>query len=54
MQENAIVKASISKQIAEQLRAAIVDGRFKIGERLPTEDELAQLTECRVQAFVRR
>jgi GntR family transcriptional repressor for pyruvate dehydrogenase complex len=42
VQENAIVKASISKQIAEQLRAAIVDGRFKIGQRLPTEDELAQ------------
>ena len=42
MQETAIVKTSISKQIAEQLRAAIVDGRFKIGERLPTEDELAQ------------
>ena len=42
MQENAIVKASISKQIAEQLRAAIVDGQFKIGQRLPTEDELAQ------------
>jgi len=42
VQENAIVKTSISKQIAEQLRAAIVDGRFKIGERLPTEDELAQ------------
>ncbi len=42
MQENAIVKASISKQIAEQLRSAIVSGQFKIGERLPTEDELAQ------------
>ena len=42
MQETAIVKASISRQIAEQLRAAIVSGQFKIGERLPTEDELAQ------------
>lgn len=42
MQENAIVKTSISKQIAEQLRAAIVAGQFKIGQRLPTEDELAQ------------
>lgn len=42
MQESAIVKTSISKQIAEQLREAIVSGQFKIGERLPTEDELAQ------------
>lgn len=42
MQENVIVKTSISKQIAEQLRSAIVSGQFKIGERLPTEDELAQ------------
>ena len=42
VQENVIVKASISKQIAEQLRNAIVNGQFKIGERLPTEDELAQ------------
>ena len=42
MQENVIVKTSISRQIAEQLRSAIVNGQFKIGERLPTEDELAQ------------
>ncbi|MCU7893414.1 MAG: GntR family transcriptional regulator [Candidatus Thiodiazotropha sp. (ex Ustalcina ferruginea)] len=41
MQEQAIIKSSISKQIAEQLRNAIVSGRFKSGERLPTEDELA-------------
>jgi GntR family transcriptional repressor for pyruvate dehydrogenase complex len=42
VQESTIVKSSISKQIAEQLREAIVSGHFKIGERLPTEDELAQ------------
>ena len=42
MQESIIVKSSIPKQIAEQLREAIVSGHFKIGERLPTEDELAQ------------
>ncbi len=42
MQESVIVKTSISRQIAEQLRTAIVNGQFEIGERLPTEDELAQ------------
>ena len=42
MQDQPIVKASISKQIAQQLRDAIVAGRFKCGERLPTEDELAK------------
>ena len=42
MPEVSIVKSSLSKQIAEQLREAIVSGQFKIGDRLPTEDELAQ------------
>jgi DNA-binding FadR family transcriptional regulator len=42
VQENVSVKASISRQIAEQLRSAIVAGQFKIGQRLPTEDELAK------------
>ena len=39
MLDSPIVKSSISKQIAEQLKQAIVNGRFKIGERLPTESE---------------
>ena len=42
MSEPVVVKSSISRQIAEQLREAILEGKFKIGERLPTEDELAQ------------
>ncbi len=42
MSEKALPRISISREIAEQLRDAIVTGRFKIGERLPTEDELAQ------------
>ncbi|MCU7846201.1 MAG: FadR family transcriptional regulator [Candidatus Thiodiazotropha sp. (ex Monitilora ramsayi)] len=42
MQHEPIVKSSISKQIAEQLRHAIINGQFKTGERLPTEDELAK------------
>ncbi len=42
MSEKALPRVSISREIAEQLRDAIVTGRFEIGERLPTEDELAQ------------
>lgn len=42
MQKINIGKSSISKQIAEQLREAIVSGKFKIGDRLPTEDDLAR------------
>jgi GntR family transcriptional repressor for pyruvate dehydrogenase complex len=42
MIKSSIVKSSLPKQIAQQLREAIVSGKFKIGDRLPTEDELAQ------------
>jgi GntR family transcriptional regulator, transcriptional repressor for pyruvate dehydrogenase complex len=36
-----VVTDSIAKQIAEQLREAIVAGRLKVNDRLPTEEELA-------------
>lgn len=36
-----IVTKSAAKQIAEHIRAAILEGRLKSDERLPTEDELA-------------
>ncbi|MEH6470393.1 MAG: FCD domain-containing protein [Halopseudomonas sp.] len=36
-----LVTQSLAKQIAENLRAAILDGRLKVDERLPTEAELA-------------
>ncbi len=32
---------SVSKQIAEQIRSSILDGRVSVDDRLPTEDELA-------------
>lgn len=37
-----VVTVSAARQIAESIRAAIMDGRLKVDERLPTEDELAQ------------
>lgn len=36
-----IVTASLAGQIADSLEQAIVEGRLKINERLPTEEELA-------------
>lgn len=39
---NAVVTTSVAKQIAESVRQAIVEGRIKVGERLPTEEELAR------------
>lgn len=40
-----VVTESLAKQIAEQIREAIVDGRLKVDERLPTEPELAERFE---------
>lgn len=36
-----LVTQSLAKQIAENLREAILDGRLKVDQRLPTEEELA-------------
>jgi len=38
----AVVTASVAKQISERIREAIVSGQLQVGQRLPTEDELAQ------------
>lgn len=37
-----LVTQSLAKQIAEQIRQAIVDGRLQADQRLPTEDDLAE------------
>jgi DNA-binding FadR family transcriptional regulator len=36
-----LVTDGLAKQIAEKIRTAIIDGRLKVDERLPTEAELA-------------
>jgi GntR family transcriptional regulator, transcriptional repressor for pyruvate dehydrogenase complex len=36
-----VVTAGVAKQIADDIREAILLGRIKVGERLPTEEELA-------------
>ena len=38
----ALVTESLAKQIAENIGAAIIEGRLKVNERLPTEEELAR------------
>ena len=40
-QEN--LPAHAYQRLAEDLRAALFDGRFKVGERMPTEAELAEM-----------
>ncbi|MEM7424738.1 MAG: FadR/GntR family transcriptional regulator [Pseudomonadota bacterium] len=37
-----VVTTSVTRQIAEQIRQSIVDGRLKADDRLPTEHELAE------------
>lgn len=36
-----VVTESVSAQIAEKIRESILDGRLKVDDRLPTEEELA-------------
>ncbi|NHA07230.1 FadR family transcriptional regulator [Mucilaginibacter sp. HC2] len=40
MMMNVIHKKSLAEEVAEQLRKAIADGKYKTGEQLPTEPEL--------------
>src|ERR1700753_3974555 len=37
-----VITTSVAKQISEQIREAIVNGQLQVGQRLPTEDDLAQ------------
>lgn len=37
-----VIKSSLSKQVADQLQEAILDGTLKADDRLPTEDEMAK------------
>ncbi len=37
-----LASKSLSRQIADNIHAAIMEGRLKVDERLPTEDDLAQ------------
>ncbi|MEI5680176.1 MULTISPECIES: FadR/GntR family transcriptional regulator [unclassified Mesorhizobium] len=37
-----VVRSGVAKQVADNIRSAIMDGRLKIDERLPTEEELAK------------
>lgn len=42
MDYDAVVTDSATRQIADSIREAIVSGRLKVDERLPTEEELAK------------
>lgn len=42
LQYDEIVRGSLAKQVADLIRAAILEGRLQVDERLPTEEELAR------------
>lgn len=37
-----VVRTGLAKQVADEIRDAILSGRLQIDERLPTEEELAR------------
>ena len=37
-----IVRTGLSRQVAEKIRSAILEGRLKVDDRLPSEEELAR------------
>ncbi|CDZ58579.1 GntR domain protein [Neorhizobium galegae bv. orientalis] len=37
-----VVRTGIARQVSDNIRSAIMDGRLKIDERLPTEEDLAK------------
>jgi GntR family transcriptional repressor for pyruvate dehydrogenase complex len=37
-----VVRTGLAKQVADEIRGAILDGRLQIDERLPSEEELAR------------
>lgn len=37
-----VVRGGVARQVADSIRAAILDGRVQIDERLPTEEDLAK------------
>src|SRR5262245_59403337 len=41
MEYESVITESAARQIAENIREAIMNGRLKVDERLPTEEELA-------------
>ncbi len=43
MTTNQIKRYSLSQQVADQLESRIADGVYAVGEKIPTETELAEM-----------